>query len=365
MADYRPIPIPLRQRWRRFRTRQMPILVFLAAVLAAASIWRTQSTPSTLVGEVYAPFSPVLAPLDGFLEDLEMQPHKEYRAGEIIGHVRSVPADQARAQIEALRAEIAMIRIGAGDPVLNQQRNQLNWQSLRRDWMLARSDLASLEVMKRQAEADLRRLDDLAKRGAESQSIYEQGRALFDSLSAQEQEKRRLVTDLESAVRESNAFTGQDSPTLADGLKAALDWKEAELKSLEASLEPLPLVAPYDGRITMIYHHNGAFIKLGEPIAEFRAIRPDYIIGYIKMPYPADIRVGMQVEVSQRSSRPTSATANLLSIGPQFEALGLAFQRPMPVQMEERALPVLISLPENLRLKPGEIVDLRLREPEA
>ncbi len=113
--------------------------------------------------------------------------------------------------------------------------------------------------------------------------------------------------------------------------------------------------------MTKVFRHPGDFVGVGEPIAEIRSKYAESIIGYFKAPLPVRPQVGMEVDVVSRGSgRSTSVRARVLAVGPQFEALQPAFLRPMPVTIEERALPVLISLSEQASLIPGEIVDIRL-----
>lgn len=362
MSDYPPIPIPLRQHWRNFRTRFMPVVVFSIAALATALLWEEKSSAPMIIGEVYAPQGPVAAPASGVVEGLRLQVYQDVRAGEVIGNIRRVPAPQAEAALEVLRAEIRMIRLGAGDPALDQRRNLLSWQSLRRDWMLARAELASLRVQMRQAEVDSKRYERLVGHGAESQAIYEQAKALCDSLFAEEAEVRQLVDDLGKAVGDFRPEEGRGLP--GEGLKASLEWKEAELASLEAQLDPLPLVAPYDGRITLVYRQNGDFVREGEPVVASRASQADFIIGYARPPLHQSLEIGMGIEVIPRAGKQEAGKARLVSIGPGFEALPPVLVRPLQAISEERALPLLISLPEGSGLRPGEIVDLRLLCPD-
>jgi multidrug resistance efflux pump len=365
MSDYTPIPIPLRLRWRYFRTRFLPAIVFAAAVIAAALVWEKKSLPAVMVGEVYAPHGIVAASVPGIIEEFNLQLYHEVRAGDVIGRVRTVPAGQAGQALAALRAEIAMIKLGAGDPVLDQQRNALSWHALRRDWMLARSELALLRVQRRQAELEFRRFQTLEGSGAASQTDFEQSRSLVEGLTEEEEEKEKLTAYLERAVSDATSAAGEEPFSLESGMTASLDWKEAELALREEELKPVPLVAPFDGRVTVVHRRQGDFVNLGEAVIEVGASRPDFIIGYVKQPVSVPLEVGMEIEVAKRSGVVNAARASLVSIGPRFETLGGAFQRPVPVIAEERALPLLISLPEGLPLRPGEIVDLRLAVPEA
>jgi len=71
----------------------------------------------------------------------------------------------------------------------------------------------------------------------------------------------------------------------------------------------------------------------------------------------------MEVEISPRGGGgrdSVAGRATIVGIGPQFEPLLPVFMRVMPVTMEERGLPVKISLPHSHGLIPGQIVDIRL-----
>lgn len=362
MPDYKPIPTPLRQHWRLFRTRLVPVLVFTAAIGSMVWLWEQERAPGVMIGEVYAPSSTVSSPRGGWLEGGPVEIFREVRAGEEIGIIRTMPPEHAQLALAVLREEIQMIRLGVADPVLDQQRNLLSLQGLRRDWLLARSDLASLRVRKRQAEADFIRIEQLANEGAESQSALEQARAVYEAMVAEAKEKTILAESLQVAVEEVDSqLEDRGRPDAGAGIAAALDWKEAELRRLEAELAPVAMYAPFDGHLTRVFRHPGDFVNIGEPIAEIRSKHAESIIGYLKAPFAVHPEVGMEVDVVPRSSgRAVAARASVLGVGPQFEALQPAFLRPMPVTIEERALPVLISLPEQVSFVPGDIVDIRM-----
>jgi len=361
MADLTPIPIPWSQQWRQFRIRVLPLLVFLVALGGVAMLWEHDAAPGSIVGEVYAPSSMANSPRAGWIEGEPFALHAQVEAGQEIAIVRPLPADHMKLALAVLQEEIRMIRLGVGDPVLDQQRNQLSWQGLRRDWMLVRSDLASLRVRMRQAEIDQQRYESLAAKGADTQAVYEQARAVFMSLKAEEEEKSRLATELEttvSAAKHSTLASGESD--LTAGIAAAMDWKEAELRQLEAELAPLSIIAPISGKVTQIFQHPGNFVNIGEPLLEIRSDKPEFVIAYLKPPLAFHPEPGMQVEVvSRRGARAIAGRAEVLDLGPQFGLLPSVFQRPMPVTIEERALPARISLPVSLALMPGELVEIR------
>jgi multidrug resistance efflux pump len=359
MTDLTPIPIPARQRWKQFRTGALPVIVFMMAVISMVFLWDRKVAPPSLTGEVMAYQGAIQSPGSGILEQFSTEPFHDVVAGQLLGVIRQVPAEQAELALASLRAEIALISLGAGDPVLNQQRNLLSWQSLRRDWLLARSDLAANQARLRPAELAFRRSELLLESEAGSRADAELAGAEFEALQAEAVELTELVAKLEESVASSRFASEGGASAFQDGIEAALRWKEAELKRLEAEMKPLPVYAPCDGRVTLVYRRNSDFVKQGEVILDLRADKPEYIIGYMRQPVALRPTEGMVVQVSMRGSRPAVADARILRVGSQFEPLGPAFQRPVQL-VEERALPILISLPQDLPLRAGEVVDLRL-----
>ena len=126
----------------------------------------------------------------------------------------------------------------------DQQRNLLNEESLKRDWLQARADLASLRVRARQAELDFRRISQLFEREQVSASDFDQARATFEALSAEETERAHLVESLERAVqRVRGPENGNDG--LASLMQGTLALQETRLRALEAELLPIRSSPPF------------------------------------------------------------------------------------------------------------------------
>ncbi len=361
MQDFTPIPIPLSQRWHMFRMRVLPALVFLVAVAGAGFCLLKQTPQGGIVGEVYAPMSYLTASRDGWLEGQWAEVFDQVTAGQELGRIRLEPREYTIRALEVLRAEIEMIGQGTGDPILDQQRNLLSLAGLRRDWLLARSDLASLQVRIAQAASDHARAANLVKTGGVSKAEYELAKSLHDTLKAEETDKVALVESLAESLSKAEVQDEEgQAKGLGEGVAAALKWREAELRRVEAELAPVVVTAPISGRVSKIYRWPGDSVKLGEWLLEIRSDEPRMIVGYLKSPISVQPEVGMKVAVSPRSSRAAGVIAEVLAIGAQHEPVPLALMTPVPYMTEERALPIQISLPENSRLKPGELVDIRV-----
>ncbi len=367
MTEYRTIPTPWRSRWRQIRIRLLPILAFVLALVAVAFLWEQELTPSTMAGEVYAVESTVRAPSSGILESLFVEAYQEVEAGEILGLVRAVPTEQMTMALAVLHAEIKLTRMGSTDPVLDQQRNLLNWQSKQQDWLEARARLASLQIRLRRAEREYYRLRGLRKNQYISESEFDSVRTEYEALKVEEEEIMELVTTLEGFTRSSRLPADNTEEALAKTIEATLQWQESRLRQLEAELKPRELRAPITGTVMPLrsetnpqFRSRGEFVSAGDQLMRIHAHDPDYIIGYARLPLTRNPEAGARIEIIRRDGRRMSASAEIIKVGRHFEALGPAFQRPYTSQ-EERALPLIISLPSNLSLRPGEIVDLHLR----
>ena len=359
MSDFRPIPIPIRHRWREIRIQGIPVLVFLMALAAVVFLWDRELRPSVLSGEVYAVVSHVNAPGSGTMESLSVRPFQRVEAGEVVATVAQVPEARVTAALAVLQAEIELTRQGAADPVLDQHRNLLNWQSLRQDSLEARTRLASLQVRARQAGREYERVRALHANNQVPAIEYDRAHAEHEALTAEAEALQLVVEEFSRALAAAPHDADDLTRPMASAIAATMDWQEKRLRQLELDLSPLEVRAPIAGVVTLLHTQPGAHVMEGALLFEIRAEEADHIIGYLREPVVFEPREGMKVEVAQRGSSRARAEAEILRIGPQFEALGPAFQQPF-VQREERAIPLLISLPGNLRLRPGELVDLRL-----
>ena len=81
------IPTPLAQRWREFRFRIVPILVFLGVLLVLTVMWRQYVSPPILVGQVEPMTAYVTSPKPGTLAQLNLARMQRVKAGDPVGQV--------------------------------------------------------------------------------------------------------------------------------------------------------------------------------------------------------------------------------------------------------------------------------------
>jgi hypothetical protein len=125
-------------------------------------------------------------------------------------------------------------------------------------------------------------------------------------------------------------------------------------------MRPVVITAPIDGRVSRIDKLGGARVAAGEPILMIASPEVEYILGYLGQPLRIEPKPGMRVEVRSRGLNRTVGEGQVTDVGPRIEL----FNAPLRVRgmgnAQERGLPILVSVPPNMKLRPGELVDLSL-----
>jgi multidrug resistance efflux pump len=366
MAHLDPIPTNRSQRWREFRIRIAPALVFLLAGAAVVFVWRDNVAAPTLLGEVEKIHANVSSPKGGKLAQLNVVRLQRVKGGDVIAKIITTDPQILQSSLAVIQAEIRLLRVNL-QPVLGQQRYAMNYDHLRLDWMDQRVLLATARVRLELAELELRRTEELFKDKIVSQQVLDSARTARDSLQTEVKERTALVAEQEQKLQtlrlsETDAASGQESSP-EDILRASIKVQEEKLRLTEAELSPITLTVPMDGTVSAIHHRSGEAIIAGEPIVTLTALSSDRIVGYMRQPLVLEPKVGMKVEVRARSLNRTVGQAEILQVGSQLEPISPTLLPLSNPHLHEFGLPVLVALPPSQKLYPGEIVDLRILPP--
>jgi multidrug resistance efflux pump len=150
------------------------------------------------------------------------------------------------------------------------------------------------------------------------------------------------------------------SKVSTDPLAAAIAVQESKLRLTEAELSPRVVKAPIDGIVTTIFHRAGEAVNAGQPIVAIATLSPVRIVGYLRVPLAARPTVGMEVQVRTRGLRREVGKATVTEVGTQLESVPPTLLGPINFANIVQGLPVDISLPANLNILPGELVDITL-----
>lgn len=353
-----PIPVPLRERWHDLRMRVLPLVVFTGTILTIVVLWKNHVAPPSMVGQAEPVLANVSPHKPGILGQLQVARFQRVKAGDVIGYVLVADPRVLEASLAVIRSEIEMVRADLR-PVSVQQRTAMDYSQLRLDWMKQRATLAVAQVNLQLAETELSRTEALFKDKIVSQGILDQAKANQQRLRREVEELAGLVAEGEESFK---ALQGTNSSAVAkvtdDSMRAAIAVQEAKLHLIEAELSPIPLRAPIDGIVSTIFHQSGEAVTAGQPVVAIATLQPVRVVGYLRPPIHHEPKVGMQVEVRTRGFRRETGLAQITAVGTQLESLPAAFAGPVQLLNTELYLPVGVSLPANLRIRPGELVDV-------
>ncbi len=355
-----PIATPWRERWQDVRLRYIPVFLFVGVVFALAVLWKDYASAPTIVGQAEVVPANVSCYKPGMLAQLNVDRFQKIKAGEPIGQVLVTDPKILSASLAVILAEINELR-ASQQPVANEQRLAMENLEVRLHWMAQRAELGMAKADLTVAEADFRRTDQLFKDKIVSERSYDLAKAKHDSLQGRVHE---LELSVEEQGRKINLLqptnTVEISRVTDEALQAAVAVQESKLRLTEAELSPITLRSAVDGMVDVIFHRVGEAVTAGEPIVSIAPANAVRIIGYVRPPVLQEPKAGGRVEVRTRGPNRAAGTAKILEVGTQFESLPLALQIPNRLANTELGLPLSISVPSGLKIRPGELVDLTL-----
>lgn len=374
-----PIPTPAGTLFREFRIQAFPYIAFAVVVGLTAWLWKGYVGPATWVGEVESVRGVVSSMGPGRLAQVQVDALQRVTAGQVLARVITVEPRILEAQISLSKARIDLIRAGT-DSDLRKQNSRVNLESLRLDWMSKRVDWLSAKARSAYRQLELARLEKLRSGVANggsasplpvlSQNDLDISRRDAAIEEAAVVELEQLVAQIGVSIQQLSAsrLEGQDSSSTS----AAIEVESKNLDLLESQMMPIDLVAPFDGVVSVVHRWSGETIQAGEPILTVSQEKPSRVVAFIRQPIQVQAQPGMKVEVRARGGKRETGVGEVLRVGSQLEPIsssllprssGLPSGGGSGGVTTENGLPVLVSLPANLTLYPGEVVDLRVVAP--
>jgi multidrug resistance efflux pump len=295
-------------------------------------------------------------------------PFAPVRRGQPVAVIQVVTPEALQASATAIQSELEIMRARM---ILDQNRNLQNHDRLRLDWLSQRVDLAVARASLGFAENEFQRVDQLFREQVASDTELEIAQDRRDALRAEVEERTRLVNEFERTVVATRpASDPHEDPLILGTISTAIAAHEAQLRQLES---PIRLDAPIDGIVTAVYRRRGETVMAGEPLVVISGDAPDQIIGYVRQPMSFEPQTGDTVEVRTRGPRRQTGLTRVNAVGNRLEVYAVStsgsqlevFAAPLGLRPAggtyERGLPVLLDIPANMRLIPGELVDLIVR----
>lgn len=352
------VPIPFKLRLQDMRTRMLPILIFAITAFIASMLWHDAVSPSMLLGEVSAHRVSVNSPNAATIQRLTTRRLALVKAGDVIAELS--PTD-TRASLDLIQSDLSLLRLKANETSSNesQGRMMLDYERLHLDWMSEKVALVQAEANQRRATMDLEVSKGLVNDATQSPRFLQEAELAKASADAEVQERKSLVEALGTRMQDLRNLQPTVNSQPNHSLKQAIKNLETRLSDAEQSQRLITLRSPIDGVVTNILHSEGESIAANEPLVIITATQPGNIIGYLRQPLPIEPAIGMEVEVLSHGRSRQKSTSTVVNVGSQFELITNPSLH--PTATPEVGLPVEVSLPPDLKLRPGEIVSLVIK----
>jgi multidrug resistance efflux pump len=356
----------------------LPVLVFVGAAGLTVWLWGQHVGLPNAVGEVSAVRVDAVCPLDGTLvqrPDKPLELFDRVQADEVVARLDDGPA---RATLATLQADLGRLakELQATDARERlQQEVRENGDLLETRRLAVDLERLRLAIVDRQAllstdQIEAARFQELADA---TRILYEKGlesRLMLVDIEMKRDVARQRLASNRTALAEAEAqreaclarqgqFSGPEPADLALLLapfRAALQTQEARIREVQLRIQALDVRSPLAGTVAAIYRYPGQHVRVGEPILTIAAIGSQYIVSYVREEQRIRPAVGMEVTVQGRAIPRQSVLSRVERIGPQVEPIPPHQLRDPKIL--EWGLPVRITMPTGLALRPGELVDV-------
>ncbi|MCF7973946.1 MAG: HlyD family efflux transporter periplasmic adaptor subunit [Phycisphaerae bacterium] len=376
---------------RTFTHHMVPVIVWMAAVIAVVALFFMRSERIEVVGLARAQTHTVSTVIPGRVIDLPVALYQPVSKGQVVAVIDTLADDDAakeqleaqkvtlEAQIQHLTAQLLPTRESIEAEVANLQTTLANDY---RNYALdaEKANLRLLEL-KTQIAADEIGLETSAARVKTTRELIEQDVIDASELELVQLEHNTLLAQLtenknlkkEAELQFANAQTRLDefkkkqiqAPSVEHALDVIhkeievyhkrMDEITAQLTSIQKR-KSLTLTSPFDGYVTHIQSTLTSVADVNQPILTITEANPSQVVAYIDNYYAEELQQSMALKVIKLGARIKIAECSIESIGSVVEQLPQQLWRDPTIPQWGR--PFLVNV-KNLDLVAGERVGLR------
>jgi len=377
-----------RHRDGNLRLHILPILVWLAALGGVIFLLSHRRERFEVLGLAQGQVRQISSTSMGRLQNVPVQLFESVREGDVVAIIDTVldhkhlevelEAKKAvfMAEINQLQAELKATSNRLTVDAANRKNDTVDTQR-RFSVDVENARLRTLEL-KASLEPDQIRLEELqldSKILAVQQTLQPESTILFeqkklkkqqDALAKEIEEKRHLLVqaenDLQQAISRRNEFAlrqpvNPELKTVLEPIQAAIHVKEVQIAEILTDRQALELKAPFDGIVSEIQRKSGEAVLAGEPILSIAETKPREILAYATQKLASRLEANMKVKLIKNSVPQQIANSQITHLGPGVQLVPEQLRGDPAVP--EWGRPMLIRVPPNMNLMPGEIVGIK------
>jgi len=363
----------LKRQWHIFRTRLLPVLVWLAAVVLVGQLWRGRVARIDAVGIVEARQTAVVSIRGGVVTDLRADLFEEVQAQQVLVRLddSAVRAALAEAQAEAKQLETQLEAFGRQlkeDASASTRGDALRVERLRLEKLQRMIALENDELKLQRLAAALDGapafFTTVVAGDEEQADLRVQHEALTEKIEAARQE----LAILEGRLREATA--GGPIAVAPASLNASISAQLKRVEEIKMEREGLVLRSPLDGVVTAVYLRDGQTVAPGAPVVTVADPNSMHIVSFVEGGRPLDPEEGMEVEVRRHTQPVQVARTRVVQVAAQAERIPRSVLG--NASADKWGVRVLISMPAGMVAhpdedapatyvppRPGELLDVR------
>jgi len=353
-----PIPVPWSVRWKEFRISVLPAAMFLLVTGAAYYIWQNTATSTGVTGIGEGVRSMISSPSSAKVQEILVRPYQMVNAGDPVAVV--APIDP-RAELGLMQAELDLARLALQPSIAEE--NAMNFESIRIDLLRTKSELAIAKVNLQRLENQVQRNAPLFAEKLVSEDLYDLSVKTRDMFQVEVFEKSNAVAQIEKRLEELKVLGIPQTVTTNSSITTTLNHLYDLRVRIATNWLPVTLRAPIAGMVSGIFRQAGESAVEGELLMTINSPISDRVVAYLRQPYTVEPEVGLEVLMVTRERKPRRVVGTITQIGAQMEIItnALAFIR--TGMLVDAGLPVVVSVPAESNIRPGEILDLTFRKP--
>jgi len=348
-----PIPTPPTQLWREFRISFLPLIIFTATLIGVLLLWRQYVVPISVLGLVQTNSVQVVTTQAGLVTNMGVQQFDWVTNGQPIASV--VVFDPEMTQAALIKA--------VSDSQIFGERMDINIDGRRQTIATLAVNLLAQKTLLNQdrvnlslAESNLLRNSELFKSNIISQSMLDTFRAARDGANGQVEDRTKMIKEFDDMLSQLKPSVETSAVNMSNVIRQDILSAQELIRQTQ---KPLVLTSPINGRVSRVFHHSGERIPAGASLITITPTNSDLIVAYLRQPIVHYPQVGQEVMVRTRSPQRRTGQGKIRHVGSQLENINSIFI-PWATKTADMGLPFAVSLPPNIHLLPGELVDVTL-----
>jgi multidrug resistance efflux pump len=239
--------------------------------------------------------------------------------------------------------------------------NALNYEQVRVDAYRLRDEVDLAKVNLDHAESVLKRNETLLNEQLVSRDIYEESLRSRDFFAAEVKAKTASMQQIEARLAQLRGVGEPQAPGTNQVTSLIISRLEQRMSVVETNYGPITLRAPISGRVHLITRRENEYVVEGEQLVMIASPRSERIVAYMRQPFSFEPQPGMEVDVMLQNKDRQKFATKITEVGAQMEAITNGLALVQQGALVDMGLPIVLAVPPNVQLRPGEIVGIALR----